>query len=142
MTDEEALCSRVSPQPPELGQHLINVPFDPPPPAPLFVPSLVQRRGRLGDPLRVGDWGISGLGGSSLRAEEVSFHDNPGNLLEWFPVLLIARARFTAVGQVDGAGGVRVRVFYLISIGVANTIGRGRDCSKYRIVGPGAIKKH
>jgi len=80
MIDEKPLRSGISPRLPELGQYLANILFYPHPPIQFFVPSLVQRRGQLGDPFRISDWGITRPGRSDFRAEEVRLHSDLDNI--------------------------------------------------------------
>jgi len=125
----EPLRALISPQLPELGQYLVNISFNPPPPIPLFVPSLVQRRGHLRDPFRTGDWGVARLGRSGFPAKEVGFHRDRRNAWEGFPVFPVARAGFMTVAQVDGAGNTRVQAHYLVIIGgIVDCISHNPEC--------------
>lgn len=125
---QKPVCSGISPQLSELGQYLVNIPFDPSPPVPFFVPSLVQRRGHLGDPFRISN---RRLGRSGFPAEEVGFNHGLGNIWEGFPAFLVARARFVAVAQVGRAGDTWVQTHCpIIAGGVTNYISHGPRCGQ------------
>jgi len=137
MIDKKPVRSGISPQLSELGQYLVNVPFDPPPPVPLFVPGLVQRRGHLGDPFRISN---RRLGRSGFPAKKVGFHHGLGNIWEGFPGFLVARAGFVAVAQVGGAGNTWVQTHCLvITGGVTNYISHDPSCGQRTV--PDAVSR-
>ena len=89
---------RVLSQLSELGQYLANIPFDPPPPVPFLVPSLIQRCGHLRDSFCVNGGCIIKLCRSCLRAKEVGFNGDPNNIWEGRPDSPVARVGSMAVG--------------------------------------------
>ena len=121
--DERPPRLRVLPELSELGQYVTEVPFYPPPPVSLFVPSLVQRGDYHGGPLGTSDRDVS-----NPRAKEVSFQGHLGYFREGSPIPPIACARFAVAVQAVGADGTQGETLHLvIASGFASAVGRGAD---------------
>lgn len=136
--DEQPLRSRVLSPLSELGQHVANIPFDPPPPPPVSLCRLwFNGKGIFnGSPIAHQRLGHH----QSPRTKGGRFHGAISNIWEGLPVLPASHARFAVVDRVDGADVPQLEAIYLaIAVGLLGGVSHDPDCDQ--IVGSDTVRE-